>query len=94
MGGPKQAFYEKALKEIDSFLMKGKGAIFLVDVMAMNATQGNMHELQQMQPQIGQPNNLRGSTRCSKYGFKIQGELHLRRQAKRARHRRVPAAAR
>ena len=31
VGGPKQAIDEKGQKEIDKFLMEGKGVIFLVD---------------------------------------------------------------
>jgi gliding-associated putative ABC transporter substrate-binding component GldG len=71
VGGPKQAFDEKGRKEIDAFLMKGKGAIFLVDGMAMNSPQGNMPELQQMQPKIGQANNHGLDELLAKYGFKI-----------------------
>jgi ABC-type uncharacterized transport system involved in gliding motility auxiliary subunit len=65
VGGPKQAFDEKGLKELDAFLMKGKGAIFLVDGMAMSSPQGNMPELGGMQPKIGQPNNT-GLARSSR----------------------------
>jgi gliding-associated putative ABC transporter substrate-binding component GldG len=71
VGGPKQPFDEKGRKEIDSFLMKGKGAIFLVDGMAMNSPQGNMPELQQMQPKIGQANNHGLDELLEKYGFKV-----------------------
>jgi ABC-type uncharacterized transport system involved in gliding motility auxiliary subunit len=71
IGGPKQPFDEKGLKEIDAFLMKGKGAVFLVDGMAINSPQGNMPEMQQMQPKIGQPNNTGLAPILEKYGFKI-----------------------
>jgi ABC-2 type transport system permease protein len=71
VGGPKQAFDEKGRKELDAFLMKGKGAVFLVDGMAMTSPQGNMPELQQMQPKIGQPNNTGLNELLEKYGFKI-----------------------
>jgi gliding-associated putative ABC transporter substrate-binding component GldG len=71
IGGPKQPFDEKGLKEIDAFLMKGKGAIFLVDGMAITSPQGNMPELQQMQPRIGQPNNTGLAPLLEKYGYKI-----------------------
>ena len=40
VGGPKQAFDEKGRREIDKFLMKGKGVVFLVDGMAMQAPGG------------------------------------------------------
>jgi gliding-associated putative ABC transporter substrate-binding component GldG len=75
VGGPKQAFDEKGLKEIDAFLMKGKGAIFLVDGMAMSSPQGNMPELQQMQPKIGQPNNTGLGPLLEKYGFKVDEDF-------------------
>jgi gliding-associated putative ABC transporter substrate-binding component GldG len=71
VGGPKQPLDDKALKAIDAFLMKGKGAIFLVDGMAITSPQGNMPELQQMQPKIGQPNNTGLAPLLEKYGYKI-----------------------
>jgi gliding motility-associatede transport system auxiliary component len=71
IGGPKQPIDEKGQKEIDAFLMKGKGAIFLVDGMAISSPQGNMPELQQMQPKIGQPNRTGLEPILEKYGFKI-----------------------
>jgi gliding-associated putative ABC transporter substrate-binding component GldG len=72
VGGPKQPFDEKGLKEIDAYLMKGKGAIFLVDGMAMTSPQGNMPELRGATPKIGQPNNTGLSPLLEKYGFKVQ----------------------
>ena len=42
VAGPKQPFDDKGRNEIDAFLMKGKGAIFLVDGMAMQAPRGSM----------------------------------------------------
>jgi ABC-type uncharacterized transport system involved in gliding motility auxiliary subunit len=71
VGGPKQPFDEKGLKEIDAFLMKGKGVVFLVDGMAISSPQGSMPELQQMQPKIGQPNKTGLEPILDKYGFKI-----------------------
>jgi ABC-type uncharacterized transport system involved in gliding motility auxiliary subunit len=71
VGGPKQPIDEKGLKEIDSFLMKGKGVVFLVDGMAISSPQGSMPELQQMQPKIGQPNKTGLEPILEKYGFKI-----------------------
>jgi ABC-type uncharacterized transport system involved in gliding motility auxiliary subunit len=75
VGGPKQAFDDKGLKELDAFLMKGKGAIFLVDGMAISSPQGNMPELQQMQPKIGQPNHTGLEPILEKYGFKIDEDF-------------------
>ena len=74
VGGPKQAIDDKGLKELDAFLMKGKGAIFLVDGMAMSAPQGNMGG---MQPKIGQPNNTGLGPLLDKYGFKIDEDFVL-----------------
>jgi gliding-associated putative ABC transporter substrate-binding component GldG len=74
IGGPKQPYNEpgdKGLKEIDAFLMKGKGAVILVDGMSMNSPQGNMPELQGMQPKIGQANKTGLEPLLEKYGFKI-----------------------
>ena len=51
--------------------MKGKGVVFLVDGMAISSPQGNMPELQQMQPKIGQPNNTGLGPLLEKYGYKI-----------------------
>ncbi|HEX4407098.1 MAG TPA: GldG family protein [Polyangia bacterium] len=75
VGGPKQPFDEKGAKEIDAFLMKGKGAIFLIDGMAMSSPQGNMPELQQMQPKIGQPNKTGLEPLLDKYGFKVEEDF-------------------
>jgi ABC-type uncharacterized transport system involved in gliding motility auxiliary subunit len=74
IGGPKTPFNEKddkGLKEIDAFLMKGKGAVVMVDGMAMSSPQGNMPELQGMQPKIGQANHTGLEPLLEKYGFKV-----------------------
>ena len=75
VGGPKQAIDDKGAKEIDGYLMKGKGAVFLIDGMAMSTPQGNMPELQQMQPRIGQPNNTGLGPLLEKYGFKVDEDF-------------------
>jgi len=75
VGGPKQALDDKALKAIDAFLMKGKGAIILADGMAISSPQGNMPELQQMQPKIGQPNHTGLEPLLEKYGFKVDEDF-------------------
>ena len=72
VGGPKQPYDEKGLREIDSYLMKGKGAIFLVDGMAMsspNAQGGDMGAMAQMK--MGQPNNHGLDKLLEAYGFKV-----------------------
>jgi ABC-type uncharacterized transport system involved in gliding motility auxiliary subunit len=75
VGGPKQAFDDKGQKELDAFLMKGKGVVFLVDGMAMSSPQGNMPELQGMQPKIGQANKTGLEPLLEKYGFKIDEDF-------------------
>jgi ABC-type uncharacterized transport system involved in gliding motility auxiliary subunit len=79
VGGPKQAFDEKGQKEIDKFLMEGKGAVFLVDGMAMQAPQG-MGAMPEMQIKMGQ-NNEHGLTNLlAGYGFKIGQDFIFDRQ--------------
>ena len=82
VGGPKQAFDDKGRKEIDSFLMKGKGVIFLVDGMVMSApNQGNPMQ-QQMQggPKIGQANDSGLADLLKGYGFSVGQDFVLDRQ--------------
>ena len=88
VGGPKQAFDEKGRKEIDSFLMKGKGAIFLVDGMAMSSpNQGNpMQQMQGGGPKIGQANDTGLGDLLKAYGFAVGQDFVLDR-AERARAR-------
>src|SRR5262245_2141389 len=57
VGGPKQAIDEKGQKEIDKFLMKGKGAVFLVDGMAMQSPGGMGGMGQEMQIKMAQGND-------------------------------------
>jgi ABC-type uncharacterized transport system involved in gliding motility auxiliary subunit len=74
VGGPKQAFDEKARKEIDAFLMKGRGAIFLVDGMTLQAPRGGMPQMPS-QPKIGQTNDVKLNELLEKYGFKIDDDF-------------------
>ena len=78
VGGPKQAFDDKGRREIDAFLMKGKGAIFLVDGMVMTSP-GSHNQMPQMmaQPKIGQANDAGLSELLEKYGFKINQDFVL-----------------
>jgi ABC-type uncharacterized transport system involved in gliding motility auxiliary subunit len=71
VGGPKQAFDEKGRREIDRFLMQGKGVVFLVDGMAMQSPggMGGMPEMQQMK--MGQNNDHGLGELLGAYGFKI-----------------------
>jgi len=78
VAGPKQPFDDKGRREIDAFLMKGKGAIFLVDGMAMQAPRGGMPpEMQGATPKIGQPNDTGLGELLEKYGFKIGQDFVL-----------------
>jgi gliding motility-associatede transport system auxiliary component len=78
VAGPKQPFDDKGRREIDAFLMKGHGAIFLVDGMAMQAPRGGMPpEMQAAQPKIGQPNDTGLNELLEKYGFKIGQDFVL-----------------
>lgn len=82
VGGPKQAFDEKGRKEIDSFLMKGKGVIFLVDGMVMSSpNQGNpMQQMQGGGPKVGQANDPGLAELLKGYGFAIGQDFVLDRQ--------------
>jgi ABC-2 type transport system permease protein len=78
VGGPKQAFDDKGRHEIDSFLMKGKGAIFLLDGMAMGSPRGQMPG--GASPKIGQVNNTGLNEILEKYGFKVGEDFVFDRQ--------------
>jgi ABC-type uncharacterized transport system involved in gliding motility auxiliary subunit len=78
VAGPKQPFDDKGRREIDAFLMKGHGAIFLLDGMAMQAPRGGMPpEMAGAQPKIGQPNDTGLNELLEKYGFKIGQDFVL-----------------
>jgi gliding-associated putative ABC transporter substrate-binding component GldG len=79
VGGPKQAFDDKGRREIDAFLMKGKGAIILLDGMVMSAPRGGMPEMG-AQPKIGQANEAGLNELLEKYGFKVGQDFVLDRQ--------------
>ncbi|HEY0715179.1 MAG TPA: GldG family protein, partial [Polyangia bacterium] len=70
VGGPKQAFDEKGAKEIDKFLMEGKGVIFLVDGMAMQSPGGGQNP-QMAQLKMAQANNHGLGKYLEAYGFKV-----------------------
>jgi gliding-associated putative ABC transporter substrate-binding component GldG len=72
VGGPKQPFDDKGRKEIDAFLMKGRGAIFLVDGMVLSSprSQGGMPP-QLAQMKTGQVNQVGLNELLEKYGFKV-----------------------
>ncbi len=69
VGGPKQAIDEKGQREIDKFLMRGKGAVFLIDGMAMSSPGGGMGG--QMNIKMAQPNETGLGKMLEGYGFKV-----------------------
>jgi gliding-associated putative ABC transporter substrate-binding component GldG len=79
VGGPKQPFDDKGRHEIDSFLMKGRGVIFLVDGMALSAPRGGMPQMA-AQPKVGQVNQTGMNELLEKYGFKIGEDFVFDRQ--------------
>lgn len=81
VAGPKQAIDEKGLREIDKFLMSGKGAIFLVDGMILSSPGGGMHGMEQMSIKMAQSNTTGLEKILEPYGFKIETNFILDRQA-------------
>lgn len=82
VGGPKQPFDDKGQKEIDKFLMRGKGAVFLVDGMAMTSPgSGGGMGMEQMQIKMAQPNDSGMGKLLEAYGFKVNQDFVLDRQA-------------
>ena len=88
VGGPKQAFDDKGRHEIDAFLMKGRGAIFLYRRHgAVRAARRDARHAVAAEDRPGQ----RGGARRAARQVRLQDRpgLRLRRQAERPRpHRR------
>lgn len=80
VGGPRQAFDEKGRKEIDAFLMKGKGAIFLVDGMVMSQPQGGQMQMPPGAPKVGQANDSGLGDLLKGYGFSVGQDFVLDKQ--------------
>ena len=80
IGGPRQAFDDKARHAIDHFLMKGKGAIFLVDGMVMSAPRNNGQPEMPGMPKFGQANDAGLGDLLGAYGFKINPDFVLDEQ--------------
>lgn len=76
VGGPKQAFDDKGRHELDTFLMKGKGAIFLVDGMAMSSPRGHADMGGQV-PKVGQANDAGLNDLLKNYGFTVEQDFVL-----------------
>jgi len=82
VGGPKQPLDEKALREIDKFLMKGKGVIVLADGMAMSSPNAQGMDPSAMgQIKMGQPNNHGMDKLLEAYGFKVNQDFIFEPQA-------------
>ena len=77
VGGPKQAFDEKGRHEIDTFLMKGKGAIFLVDGMVMGSPRGAHPDMGGQMPKMGQANDAGLNDLLKNYGFTVDQDFVL-----------------
>ena len=77
VAGPKQAFDEKGRHELDVFLMKGKGAIFLVDGMAMSSPRGAHPDMGGQMPKVGQANDAGLNDLLAKYGFTVDQDFVL-----------------
>jgi len=80
VGGPKQAFDDKGQREIDRFLMSGRGAVLLVDGMSVSSpnsySQPGMPQLKMVQAaDTGLDKMLEA------YGFKIGKDVILDREA-------------
>jgi ABC-type uncharacterized transport system involved in gliding motility auxiliary subunit len=80
VGGPKQAFDEKGQKEIDKFLMEGKGVVFLIDGMAIQSPGGMQGQMEQMQIKMGQANDTGLGKILESYGFKIGQDFVFERE--------------
>jgi ABC-type uncharacterized transport system involved in gliding motility auxiliary subunit len=80
VGGPKQQMDDKARHAIDRFLMKGKGAVFLVDGMTMSTPRNNGGPEMPGMPKIGQANDTGLNELLGTYGFKINQDFVLDRQ--------------
>jgi gliding-associated putative ABC transporter substrate-binding component GldG len=76
VAGPKQAFDDKGRHELDSFLMKGKGAIFLIDGMTMSNPHGGNPQMGAM-PRVGQANDPGLNDLLKNYGFSVDQDFVL-----------------
>jgi gliding-associated putative ABC transporter substrate-binding component GldG len=73
VGGPKQPFDEKGQKEIDKFLMEGKGVVFLIDGIALQAPGGMGGQAARLK--MGQPNDTGLGKILEAYGFKVNQDF-------------------
>jgi len=81
VGGPRQAIDDKGKKEIDAFLMKGKGVIFLVDGMVMSSPRGGPPNMEMPgMPKVGQANDSGLGDLLKSYGFAVNQDFVLDKQ--------------
>ncbi len=73
VGGPKQPFDEKGQKELDKFIMEGKGVVFLVDGIALQAPGGMGGQGTKLK--MGQPNDSGLAKVLEAYGFKVNQDF-------------------
>jgi gliding-associated putative ABC transporter substrate-binding component GldG len=73
VGGPKQPFDEKAQKEIDKFIMEGKGAVFLIDGITLQSPGGMGGQATKLK--MGQPTDSGLGKVLEAYGFKVNQDF-------------------
>jgi len=71
IGGPKQALDDKAQREIDRFLMTGRGAVILDDGMAVSAPNQQFAQAGMGQIKMVQNNQTGLDKLLDTYGFKV-----------------------
>jgi gliding-associated putative ABC transporter substrate-binding component GldG len=81
VGGPKQAIDEKGQREIDRFLMSGRGVVFLVDGMTVSSPNGQFGSPAMAQLKMVQSNDTGLDKMLEAYGFKIGKDVILDREA-------------
>lgn len=83
VGGPKQAIDEKGQREIDRFIMTGKGAVILSDGMVVSQPSGmnGMQMGQMAQVRMAQSNDSGLSKLLDGYGFKVGTDFVMDREA-------------
>ncbi len=73
VGGPKQPFDEKAQKEIDKFVMEGKGVVFMIDGITLQAPGGMAGQAAKLK--MGQPTDSGLGKVLEAYGFKVNQDF-------------------
>jgi gliding-associated putative ABC transporter substrate-binding component GldG len=83
IGGPKQAIDEKGQREIDRYLMSGRGAVILADGMSVSSPNNQMGQFGGAMAQLKmvQSNDTGLDKMLEAYGFKIGKDVILDREA-------------